>query len=171
MLSRVRQLVELGERLELSRTILRKRQKQVQQVQQQQQQQKPQQGAMPPVWELAPRLRKMNQQKLPKQKEKEKTKDITVNDVDMVPQHPLLQCKTQRVKEKASSSRPMKKAKANKGEKENKDAIVKKGRTRYLHGEDLQVHGRDGAALRDGAVPGQPQRHGGNSKDDDIEGY
>ena len=127
---------------------------------------------MPPVWELETKLQKVRQQKPPKQKEKEQKKDLTVNDVDMVPQHPLLRCKTQRVKGKASSSQPMKKAKANKREKENKDAIVTRERTRNLHGEDLQVqHGRDGAALRDGAVPGQPQRHGGNSKDDDIEGY
>ena len=58
----------------------------------------------------------------------------------------------------------MKRAKANTREKENKDAIVKRGRTRNLHG-------RDGAALSYGAVHGQPQHHGGNSKDDDIEGY
>ena len=154
--------------MELSTTFLRKRRKQVQQ----QQQQKPQQGAMPPVWELAPRLRKLNEQRLPKQKEKEKTKDLTVNDVDMVPQHPLLQLKTQRVEEKASSSRPVKKAKENTREKENKDAIQQRGRTRNLHGENNRVqHGRDGAALRYGAVLGQPQHHGGNSKNDDIEGY
>ena len=120
------------------------------------------------MWELAPRLRKLNKQRLPKQKEK----DLTVNDVDKLPKHLLLQLKTQRVEEEASSSRPMKRAKENAREKENKAAIQQRGRTRNLHGENHRVqHGGDGAALTYGAVLGQPQHHGGNSKDDDIERY
>ena len=76
-----------------------------------------------------------------------------------------------RVKGKASSSQPTKKAKAHKREEESKDATVTREETHTPHGKDLQAqHGRDGAAPRDGAVPGHPQRHGG-SKDDDLEGY
>ena len=58
---------------------------------------------MPPVWELAQRLRKLNKQRLPKQK------DLTVNDVDKLLKHLLLQLTIQRVEEEASSPRPMKK--------------------------------------------------------------
>ena len=117
---------------------------------------------MPPVWELAQRLQKLNKQGLPKQK------DLTVNKRDELLKHLLLQLTIQRAEEKASSPRPMKEEKV----KENKAAIQQRERIRNLPGENHRVqHGKNGEAPGPGAVLGQLQHRGGSSKGDGMEGY
>ena len=60
---------------------------------------------MPPVWELAQRLQRLDKQRLPKQK------NLTVNKRDELLKHLLLQHKIQKAEEKESSPKPMKEEK------------------------------------------------------------